>query len=207
MSRRRMFITLEGPEGSGKSGQARRLVAWLNHRGRPAIFLRDPGSTVLGRALRRVLLHTRESMPPLTEAALFIGGRVALVRERIAPALRRGRVVVCDRFHDSTVVYQGDGGGLNVPWLDRWGRCAIGGVLPSLTIILDVPTAQGFARLRRGRDRMERKTRTFHRRVRQGFLRLARREPRRVVVVDATQPQAQVAARIRWIVTQRLGLP
>ncbi len=202
--RRGLFLTLDGPEGSGKSTQARRLVGWLRRHGVSAEFVRDPGSTALGRALRRVLLASREPLDPLTEAALFIGGRVRLVEERIVPALRRGRVVVCDRYHDATVAYQGYAGGLDVPWLDRWGREAIGGVMPAFTLLLDIPTRQGFARLRRARDRMERKRLAFHRRVRAGYLAIARRDPGRIVVVDATRPADQVQRRLRAKVAARL---
>ncbi len=196
MSHNGFFITLEGPEGSGKSSQGRWLVRALRRAGCQAVFIRDPGSTALGRALRRLLLQSDAALSPMAEALVFIGGRVALVEERIRPALRRRQVVVCDRFHDSTVAYQGFGGGLDVRWLDRVGRRAIGGCLPSLTILLDVPTAQGFARLHRGRDRMERKALAFHRRVRAGYLRLARREPTRVVVIDASQPADAVRAQL-----------
>jgi len=199
------FITFEGPEGSGKSSQARWLVGWLRRAGFRVVALKDPGSTALGRALRRALLHTAMPLSPMAEALLFIGGRVQLVEERIRPALQRGQVVVCDRFHDSTVAYQGFGGTLDVGWLDRVGRAAIHGTMPSLTILLDVPTAKGFARLHRSRDRMERKTRAFHQRVRQGFLRLARGEPRRFVVVDASQPAAQVRRHIEQAVMQQLS--
>ncbi|MBI3320924.1 MAG: dTMP kinase [Candidatus Omnitrophica bacterium] len=190
--RRGCFITLEGPEGSGKSSQARALVRLLARVGRRVTFVRDPGSTALGRQLRRVLLHSHAALSPLAEALLFIGGRVQLVEERIRPALVGDRVVVCDRFHDSTVAYQGFGGGLNVTWLERVGQRAIGGIMPDLTILLDLPTARGFARLGRSRDRMERKTREFHRRVRQGFLRLAKREPKRFVVINADRPSQMV---------------
>ena len=203
MSRRGCFITLEGPEGSGKSSQARWLAAALRRRGCRVTMLQDPGSTALGRALRGMLLHTAAPLPPLAEALLFIGGRVQLVEERIRPALRRGDVVLCDRFHDSTVAYQGFGGGLNVRWLDRLGRAAIRGTMPQLTLLLDVPTAQGFARLRRERDRMERKALAFHRRVRAGFLRLARQEPTRFVVVDASRPAHRVRRDLEVIVTRR----
>ena len=158
----------------------------------------------MGRALRRVLLHASGQLSPLTEALLFIGGRVALVEERIRPALRQGQVVVCDRFHDATVAYQGFGGGLKVPWLDRLGRTAIHGVMPSLTLVLDLPSAAGFARLHRSRDRMERKALSFHRRVRAGYLRLAKREPRRIIVVDARQAPGRVSAQIQTIVIRRL---
>ena len=199
------FITLEGPEGSGKSSQAKRLVAWLRHRGCRVEFVRDPGSTALGRALRQVLLHSSGQLSPMTEALLFIGGRVALVDERIRPALRRGRVVVCDRFHDSTVAYQGFGGGVPVALLERIGRRAIGGCMPQLTLLLDIPTEAGFARLRRDHDRMERKARGFHRRVRQGFLRLATRAPRRFAVVDASRPAARVQQEIERILRNRLS--
>ena len=188
MRRKGLFITLEGPEGSGKSSQVRWLVSALRRTGYRVVFLRDPGSTRLGRQLRRVLLHTRGEMTPLTEALLFIGGRVALVEERILPALRQGRVVVCDRFHDATGVYQGFAGGLDVPWLDALGRRAIHNTLPMLTIVLDVPVNQGFARIRRRHDRMESKTRIFHERVRRGYRQWAKRNPRRMVVVNAARP-------------------
>jgi len=197
-----LFITFEGPEGSGKSTQARWLVQFLRRRGRRVTFLRDPGSTALGRSLRKVLLHSDAELSPLAEALLFIGGRVRLVEERIAPALRQRRVVVCDRFHDSTVVYQGFGGGLDVPWLERAGRRAIRGTMPDATIVLDLSPRQGFARLRRSRDRMERKARDFHRRVRTGFLRLAAREPRRFIVINAAQPPGAVRARIEAAVSK-----
>lgn len=206
MLQKGFFMTLEGPEGSGKSTQARWLVRALRTRGYPVVWLRDPGSTTLGRALRRVLLHASASLSPMTEALLFIGGRVVLVEERILPALRRGALVVCDRFHDSTVVYQGFGGGLDVAWLDRVGRQAIHHVMPGLTLLLDVPTTQGLARLRRAKDRMERKVLAFHRRVRAGYLHRARREPRRMVVVDASCSPQQVHARIIEVVMNRLAL-
>jgi len=203
MTRRGLFITLEGPEGSGKSSQARWLVRRLQRRGHRVEFVRDPGSTALGRALREVLLHTSVSLTPVTEALLFIGGRVQLVEERIVPALRRGRVVVCDRFHDSTVAYQGFGGGLDAVWLDGLGRRALGDVMPSLTVLLDVPTSRGFARLHRRRDRIERKARAFHRRVRAGFLRLARREPRRFVVINAQKPPSAVRRQLEAALARR----
>ncbi len=204
-ARKGLFITLEGPEGSGKSSQGRALVRALRRRGYPVVFVRDPGSTPLGRRLRRVLLHAEvETMSPLMEALLFVGGRVRLVEDVIRPALARRRVVVCDRFHDATIAYQGYGGGLDVRWLDRVGRRAIHEVMPQLTLLLDVPTEQGFARLHRTRDRMERKVRSFHRRVRAGYRRLASREPRRFAVVDATQTPARIRADIRAIVVRRL---
>jgi dTMP kinase len=199
-----MFITLEGPEGSGKSSQGRWLAARLRRAGYPVVSVRDPGSTALGRALRRVLLHRSGELSPLMEALLFIGARVALVEERIRPALGRGAVVVCDRFHDATVAYQGFGGGLEVAWLDRLGRRAIGGVMPPLTILLDLPAQAGFARLKRRRDRMECKALAFHERVRRGYLKLAAREPRRFVVIDATQPAQDVRREIEAAVLRRL---
>lgn len=206
MSRRPgFFITLEGPEGSGKSSQARFLARNLQRAGYRVTLLKDPGSTSLGRSLRQALLHTPAALSPLAEAMLFIGGRVQLVEERIRPALAEGRIVVCDRFHDSTVAYQGFGGGVDITWLDLLGRKAIHKVMPALTLLLDVPTETGFSRLRRGHDRMERKARDFHRRVRRGFLNLAKREPNRIAVVDASQSPVNVRNRIKTIVAQRLA--
>ena len=196
MSTRGIFITFEGPEGSGKSSQARWLAQALRRDGYRVTRLCDPGSTALGRALRRLLLETRADLSPLAESLLFIGGRVQLVEERIRPALARRRVVVCDRFHDSTVAYQGFGGGLDVRWLDRVGRSALRGMMPHLTVLMDIPSRLGFARLHRRRDRMERKAAAFHHRVRAGFLRLAAREPRRFVTVDASRPAREVRRQI-----------
>lgn len=204
MSLRGVFITLEGPEGSGKSSQARRLVGALRRTGHRVVFVRDPGSTSLGRALRKVLLHTQGHLTPLTEALLFIGGRVALVEECIQPALRQGTIVVCDRFHDATVVYQGFAGGLDVPWLDALGRRAIHHTLPGLTIVLDVPVRQGFARIHRRHDRMELKARSFHERVRRGYRQWAKRNARRIAVVDTSRSPERVWHEIVAVIQQRL---
>lgn len=202
--RRGFFITFEGPEGSGKSSQSRWLVSSLRRAGCPVTFLRDPGSTALGRRLRNALLQTSAPLSPLAEALLFIGGRVQLVEERIQPALERRHIVICDRFHDSTVAYQGFGGRLEVAWLDRIGREAIHGVMPALTVLLDIPTDQAFARLHRSRDRMERKAMAFHRRVRRGYLVLAKRDPGRFIVIDASTSPEAVRAEVAAVITPRL---
>ena len=203
---RGFFITLEGSEGSGKSTQAKWLARVLRRVGYTVEEVQDPGSTSLGRRLRNVLLHDGgHRLSPIIEALLFIAGRAALVEERVRPAVARGAVVISDRFHDSTMAYQGSAGQLDVRWLDDLGRRAIGGTMPDLTIVLDVPTREGFARLRRSKDRIERKPRQFHERVRRGFLAAAKREPRRVVVVDATQPADAVHDAIVQIVHARLS--
>lgn len=198
------FITLDGPEGSGKSTQARRLVWSLRRKGYPVVFVRDPGSTALGRRLRRRLLHTTAHLSPMAEALLFIGGRVALVEEKIMPALKQGKVVICDRFHDATVVYQGFAGGVSISWLDRLARQAIRGCMPQLTLFFDLPVEQGFRRLRRSHDRMESKTRAFHEKVRRGYLALSRKHRRRIQLIDASKVPAVVSAQIEKIVLQRL---
>lgn len=169
------------------------------------VSLRDPGSTTLGRRLRQALLHSQQPLTPLQEALLFIGGRVALVKERIIPELRKGKVVLCDRFHDSTLAYQGFGGRMNIAWLDRLGRRAIDELMPDLTLILDVPAEVGLRRLRHVPDRMERYGLAFHRRVRRGFHDLSHQEPHRFVVIDATQPAKIVQEKIRCIVSERLA--
>jgi dTMP kinase len=196
-----LFITFEGPEGSGKSSQANALVQALRRHGHAVTQLRDPGSTRIGKALRQALLHTTAALPPLAEALLFIGGRVRLVEERIVPALSSGRMVVCDRFHDSTVAYQGFGGQVDARWLDEHGQRMIKRVMPALTLLLDLPAAVGLSRLKGRPDRIEANALSFHRRVRRGYLCLAKRYPNRIVVIDGTQSPERVRQEI-WDAVQ-----
>ncbi|MBI2885337.1 MAG: dTMP kinase [Candidatus Omnitrophica bacterium] len=202
-STRGFFITLEGIEGSGKSTQAKKLAAALRRRGYRVVLVRDPGSTALGRGLRRVLLHSRQALSPLSEALLFFAARLQLVEEQIRPALSRGSIVVCDRFHDSTIAYQGDAGGVDLAWLEQAGRRVVGKSMPDLTLVLDVPAGVGLKRLGGTHDRIEGKGRAFHERVRRGFRRLARREPKRIVLVDGTQPTSVLHRQILALVVAR----
>jgi dTMP kinase len=196
-ARRGLFITLEGPDGSGKTSQAARLGAALEAEGREVVLLREPGGTALGEGLRELLLH-REDMPidPLADALLFNAARAQLVSEVIRPALAAGKTVLCARFADSTLAYQGYGAGLDLDTLKTLETIAISATRPDLTILLDVPAETGLNRKRRGRGALtrfeSRADLAFHRRVRDGFLRLARAEPERWRVIDATQPRSIV---------------
>lgn len=199
-----LFITFEGPEGAGKSLQARRLISRLRREGYAVNAVRDPGSTRLGRALRRVLLHEPDPLSPLTEALLFFAGRIRLVEECILPALNAGHIVVCDRFHDATVAYQGFGGQLSAEWLDEFGRAAIGEVMPDMSFLLDLKPEEGMARLNRAKDRMERKQLTFHRKVREGYLTIAKQNTDRFHCLDATRSPRELSRDIFELIKPKL---
>ncbi len=210
------FITLEGPEGGGKTTQARRLIARLEARGLRVRYTREPGGTPTGEAIRDILQHDRAGEPvtPEAEVLLFSASRAQLVRRVILPALEQGDWVVCDRFADSTTAYQGYGRGFPVDTLLNLQAFAVGPAVPDLTFLLDVAVADGFGRLAGrhaeqggGPDRMEREERAFHERVRAGYLDLARRWPERFRVVDASRPADEVEARIWSVVEHDLGLP
>ena len=205
MKRRGYFITFEGPEGSGKSTQIRLLASWLRRHGAALVQTHEPGGTELGRAIRRVLLHRRAlRITPMAELALFMASRAQLVEDVIAPALRRGRVVICDRFLDSTLAYQGGGSGLDLALIRRLGADVTRGARPDLTFLLDLDTRQGLRRLGRARDRMEAKALRYHARVRRQYRTLARAEPHRIIVLDATQPINALQRAIRAIVSKQL---
>ncbi len=199
-----MFISLDGGDGVGKSTQVGLLADWLRQLGHSVLTCRDPGSTRLGEAIRTLLLDRQDlSMVLKAEMFLYMAARAQMVEELIRPALAAGQTVLADRYLLANVVYQGYGGGLEVGSLWQIGQLATGGLMPDLTIVLDVPVEAALARLGQKRDRIEARTREFHERVRQGFLQEARQQPDQIVVVDATGPIQQVHQHIRQILRQR----
>ncbi len=166
--RKGIFITFEGPEGCGKSTQSRLLYDYLRERSYDCVYTREPGGTLLGDHIRHILLHANEiDITDLAELFLFEANRSQVVKEVIRPNILKKRIVVCDRFGDATVAYQGYGGRLPIKVIKKLNYLATGGLKPDLTIILDVDTPTGLKRARRkGVDRMEKKTIAYHRRVR-----------------------------------------
>ena len=211
MNLRGKFITFEGSEGCGKTTQIERLVRRLHHSGIETFVTREPGGTEMGEEIRTLLLHHRASgaMAAETELLLFAAARAQLVRERVAPALAAGQVVISDRFLDSTTVYQGAARRLAPEAVARINHFAVGHHLPDLTLVLDVPVEVSRARvLGRGDgrpDRIEQESAEFFARVRSGYLSLAEAESRRVVVIDSTRPLDEVEALIWKTVHERLA--
>ena len=197
MNKKGVFITFEGPEGSGKSTHARLLASWLKSKGRKVLHTREPGGTALGRKLRRILL--RDPMDAAAELLLYEASRAVLVREVIRPALKAGKMVILDRFYDSTWVYQGWAGGVDLKLVEHLNLAATGGLRPDRTLVLDLPARKGLARVREP-NRFEAKPVAFHEKVRRGYLALARKERRRIRVVRADRPVAEVQREIRKVV-------
>jgi dTMP kinase len=201
------FLTIEGPEGAGKTTQAERLREWLSHAGFDVVLTREPGGTPVGERVREILLDPGAAHDPRTDALLFNAARAALVHDVIEPAIRRGAVVISTRFSDSTIAYQGHGAGLSIDQLRRVEAFATDGLRPDLTILIDVPAEVGLERKDAERTRFESSfTLEFHERVRAGFLALAAAEPERFAVVDGMAPLDDVAREILTAVGRRPGL-
>ena len=188
------FITFEGGEGCGKSYQSQALYRRLTRRGIPARRLYEPGGSALGNHLGRLLKWAASTeISPLAELLLFNAARAQLVSQVIRPALERGEVVICDRYADSTTAYQSYGRGLGLDLVKDVNHHATGGLMPGLTVLLDLPPEEGMARTEdRRRDRFEKEDSGFHRRVRQGFLALARAEPERWLVIDGRNGKRKI---------------
>ena len=201
--KRGALITLEGIEGSGKSGHLKLLAQFLQSQGFPIRVTYEPGATVLGRSLRELLLHGEGLIEdPLVELFLFLSDRREHVRLVVKPLLLEGKVVLCDRYVDSTLAYQGFGRGLDLDFLLRANRLVTEGIWPDLTILLDCPPEEGLRRAK-GEDRLHRQPLEFHRRVREGYLELARREPERIKVVSTSGcPKEEAQEAIRSIVLE-----
>ena len=195
--RKAYFITFEGTEGSGKSTQIRIAAAYLRRKGCKVLLLREPGGTRVSEAIREVLLTKRHgAMTRETELLLYLAARAQIVREKILPALKAGKVVICDRYEDSTLAYQGFGRKIPLAVIERMSRFVRGALRPGLVFLLDIPPLAGMKRGGR-RDRMERQSLRFHEQVRRGFLALARKDRRRYVILDAGQNKKWVADKVK----------
>jgi len=209
-----VFVTFEGIEGSGKSTQISRLLQYLTEQRRPVTLTREPGGTAIGDQIRRILLdpHNR-LLDPAAELLLYAASRAQHLREVIRPALAEGRIVLCDRFSDATMAYQGYGRGLSIPDIRELDRIVTAGLRPQLTVLLDLPAEAGLGRARgrnvsqglHGEARFENEDLAFHNKVRNGYLQLAKEEPGRIRVVDAARSPEEVQQDIRKIVDEVLN--
>jgi len=190
-----LFITFEGGEGSGKSVQAKALYKRLVQSAIPSLLTHEPGGTPFGNKVGRWLKWAEvKDIAPLTELLLFNASRAQLVSEVIRPNLKTGRTVICDRYADSTTAYQGYGRGLDLEVVEAINNAATQGLKPTLTVLLDIPVAEGLARKRtKKQDRFEQEALAFHQKVRKGYLELAANDPERFLVIDATQPREKIA--------------
>jgi dTMP kinase len=203
---RGVLVTFEGVEGSGKSTQAERLAEWLRGLGLEVVLSREPGGTGIGEQVRAILLDPENrAMDGWTELFLYLASRNQHVMEKVLPALGQGKVVVLDRYAESSAAYQGAGREIGAQPVSRLNKLATRGLRPDLTVLVDVPVRLGQERKEGGPlDRLESERLEFHERVREGYLQLARRAPKRVRVVDGSRPPEELALEIRELVRELL---
>ncbi|MBI5779180.1 MAG: dTMP kinase [Planctomycetes bacterium] len=198
------FIVIDGPDGCGKSTQIKLLARYLQQRNKKILVVRDPGSTTISEGIRKILLNPRyKEMTPLTELFLYFASRAQLVDQIIRPALKKNITVICDRFLSSTIVYQGYAGHIGADKIRKIWAEVSGNFIPDVTIILDVPPEKGFERIRNSRashDRMEQKALLFHKKVRQGFIKLVQSDKRKYRLIDGTRSIEEIQAMIRKII-------
>ncbi len=199
-------MTLEGPEGAGKTTQVKLLARALDRLGVAYVITRDPGGTPLGKQIRRILLHAGSPVMPTAELLLYQADRAQNVAEIIRPALEAGKLVLCDRYIDSTIAYQGYGRMLDLSLIDELNKISTGNLMPELTILFDIDSSAGLGRLHPGgHDRIEREALDFHKRVRSGYLEQAKKYPERWKVIDASKALSTVQEEFRQILFDKLG--
>ena len=197
------FITFEGSEGCGKSTHSRLLYEDLKKKGKRVIYLREPGATKISEKIREILLDKKNTaMRQECEMLLYMAARAQIVGEIIKPALLAGKIVICDRFLDSTIVYQGYGLGMDIEFIKSVGRFATEGIKPDLTIFLDLPVKKGLKHRESSRDRIEQRSISYHERVRRGYLKLAFQDKDRIKIVKVEKNKDITQVKIREIVKQ-----
>ncbi len=198
MLKRGLFITFEGPEGSGKTTHSKLLYDFLRKKGFKVLHTREPGGTLISEKIRNVLLDPKnKGMDVGCEMLLYMAARAQIVKEKILPALRERKIVVCDRFTDATLAYQGYAGGMNLKIIDNIASIVTKGLKPDITFLLDIDAKAGLLRAGRSKDRMERKSILYHNKVRKGYLDIAKKEQGRINVISATAQIRDVQSYIR----------
>jgi dTMP kinase len=204
-----LFITFEGIDYCGKTTQARKLTSYLKMKNHSILLIREPGGDRISEKIRKILLSEKNAgVTPMAELLLYEASRAQLTQKVVLPALKQGKIVVCDRYYDSTLAYQSYGRGLNnkiIRWLNQ---IATFGLTPDLTILIDVPvevTRERRETVRRKADRLEKENIEFHRKIRQGYLKIARQNPKRIKIVDGTGDIGQTWQKVRKVVDSYLG--
>ena len=200
------LITFEGIDGCGKTTQAMLAFRFLSGKGMKVKLLREPGSTKISEQIREILLNRKNSMSDITELLLYEAARSEIVSREIAPFLASGHIVLCDRFYDSTTAYQGYGRKLDIKMVRALHKVATGNIAPDLTLLFDLDLKTAFSRRTQQLDRLESQSKAFFNRVRRGFLEIARKERRRVKVVDAARPVKVIFADVSRILTKKLKI-
>jgi len=200
------FITFEGSEGSGKSTQIELVQQYLEFKGKDVLFVREPGGVKISEAIRKILLDPKtKDMSDECETMLYMAARAQLVKEVIIPALDSGTVILCDRFLDSTIAYQGYGCGVDIEQIKNIGKVVTQGHQPDLTILFDLDVEEGFARINRPKDRIEQRSVDYHNRVRNGYLEIAKSEPDRVKIIDARKEKDEIQSIVQKHIDQLLN--
>jgi len=199
------FITFEGSEGCGKSTQSRLLAGYLKKKGFSVVYLREPGGTPISEKIRAILLDPKNRIAPICETALYLAARAEVVNDIIKPALLKGKIVICDRFLDSTIAYQGYGLGINIRSIEEMGDFVSQGISPGLTILLDLPVEKGLLHRRFNSDRIEQRSSKYHIRVRKGYLKLAASNRQRIKIVKVREDKLKTQGAIRKLVDSFLG--